>query len=92
MGEQVAHQHGREAPELEGALRERLGVKDVCLFTNGHSALECAIEALGLGLDGRDEVVTTPFTFASTTHAIVRKGSSLCSPTSDPPTSRSIPT
>lgn len=65
---------GEKHRELEARLRERLGVKDVCLFTNGHNALECAIEALGLGSDGRDEVVTTPFTFASTTHAIVRKG------------------
>lgn len=65
---------GEKHRELEAALRERLGVGDVCLFANGHNALECAIEALGLGSDGRDEVVTTPFTFASTTHAIVRKG------------------
>ena len=65
---------GEKHRELEAKLRERLGVEDVCLFTNGHNALECAIEALGLGSDGRDEVVTTPFTFASTTHAIVRKG------------------
>ena len=65
---------GEKHRELEAALRERLGVGDVCLFANGHLAIECAIEALGLGSDGRDEVVTTPFTFASTTHAIVRKG------------------
>ena len=65
---------GEKHRELEARLRERLGVEDVCLFANGHLALECAIEALGLGSDGRDEVVTTPFTFASTTHAIVRKG------------------
>lgn len=65
---------GEKHRELEAKLGERLGVGNVCLFTNGHNALECAIEALGLGSDGRDEVVTTPFTFASTTHAIVRKG------------------
>ncbi|OUO91804.1 aminotransferase [Gordonibacter sp. An230] len=65
---------GERHRELEAALEKRLGVADVCLFVNGHSALECAIEALELGSDGRDEVVTTPFTFASTTHAIVRKG------------------
>ena len=65
---------GEKHRDLEARLRERLGVGDVCLLSNGHLALECAIEALGLGSDGRDEVVTTPFTFASTTHAIVRKG------------------
>lgn len=42
----------------------------VRLFTNGHLALESIIEAMDL----RGEVITTPFTFASTTHAIVRRG------------------
>ena len=42
----------------------------IYLYSNGHLALESAIEALGL----TGEVITTPFTFASTTHAIVRKG------------------
>lgn len=56
--------------ELERALRSYLGVPNVTLFTNGHSALECALEALGL----TGEVITTPFTFASTVHAIVRRG------------------
>ena len=40
------------------------------LFVNGHMALELGIQALKL----EGEVITTPFTFASTTHAIVRNG------------------
>lgn len=44
------------------------------LFTNGHMAIELTLQAMGLGQDGRNEVITTPFTFASTTHAIVRNG------------------
>ena len=40
------------------------------LFTNGHLALELGIKALGL----TGEVITTPFTFASTTHAITNCG------------------
>ena len=44
-----------------------LGADNVSLFTNGHLALSVAIKALGL----TGEVITTPFTFASTTHAIV---------------------
>lgn len=40
------------------------------LFTNGHMALEVTLQALGI----TGEVITTPFTFASTTHAIVRRG------------------
>ncbi len=41
----------------------------ICLPScNGHLALELAIQAFGL----KGEVITTPYTFASTTHAIVR--------------------
>lgn len=65
---------GEKHRELEEALKAYLGVHDVALYTNGHAALECALEALELGADGRCKVITTPFTFASTTHAIVRKG------------------
>jgi dTDP-4-amino-4,6-dideoxygalactose transaminase len=56
---------------FEAALRERLGC-EVTLFANGHLALEAALEALELPAGG--EVITTPFTFVSTTHAIVRRG------------------
>ncbi len=63
---------GVEHKKLEEALKERLGVSNVVLFTNGHSALECALEAFELPTGG--EVITTPFSFASTTHAIKRKG------------------
>lgn len=63
---------GVEHKKLETALKERLGVGNLALFTNGHNALECVLEAMALPAGG--EVITTPFTFASTTHAIVRKG------------------
>ena len=56
---------------LEAALTEKLGVPAVKLFVNGHLALEFMLQAFDL--DG-GEVVTTPFTFVSTTHAIVRAG------------------
>lgn len=55
---------------LEEKLVEYLKVKNVQLFSNGHMALELLIQAMGL----TGEVITTPFTFASTTHAIVRNG------------------
>jgi len=55
---------------LESRLMEYLKVPNITLFTNGHLALECIIKALKLS----GEVITTPFTFASTTHAIVRNG------------------
>ena len=56
---------------LEQALAEKLQTPYLRLFTNGHLALECALSAFGF--DG-GEVITTPFTFISTTHAIVRCG------------------
>lgn len=56
--------------ELENRLRDKLSVPYLSLMVNGHMALELAIQALGLP-EGK-EVITTPFTFISTTHAIVR--------------------
>ncbi len=61
---------GAKHNELEKQLCERLDVHNISLFCNGHMALELVIQALGLA----GEVITTPFTFASTTHAIVRNG------------------
>ena len=61
---------GTKHRELEQNLEEYLEVPHVTLYTNGHLALENAIAALNLPEGG--EVITTPFTFASTTHAIVR--------------------
>lgn len=55
---------------LERELGRYLQVPNVTLFSNGHLALECALAAFAL----TGEVITTPFTFASTTHAIVRNG------------------
>ncbi|MBR6665863.1 MAG: DegT/DnrJ/EryC1/StrS family aminotransferase [Lachnospiraceae bacterium] len=57
---------------LQEKLENYLEVPHVILYTNGHLALENAIAALNLPKGG--EVITTPFTFASTTHAIVRNG------------------
>ena len=63
---------GTKHEELQRQLEELLGVKHVTLYTNGHLALENVIAAMNLPKGG--EVITTPFTFASTTHAIVRNG------------------
>lgn len=56
--------------QLQEAIVSYLKVKNVSLFVNGHMALELLIQAMGFEEGG--EVITTPFTFASTTHAIVR--------------------
>lgn len=61
---------GRFHQELEARLTEYLGVPRMKLFVNGHQALEMTLQALEL----QGEVITTPFSFASTTHAIVRNG------------------
>ncbi|WP_405746584.1 DegT/DnrJ/EryC1/StrS family aminotransferase, partial [Anaerovibrio slackiae] len=53
---------------LRQALKEYLNVDNIELLANGHLALELSLQALNL----QGEVVTTPFTFVSTTHAIVR--------------------
>ena len=56
--------------ELEQSLEKYLKVKNVSLFNNGHMALYTAINALDL----TGEVITTPYTFVSTTNAIVQNG------------------
>lgn len=56
--------------ELELQLREYLDVPELSLMVNGHMALELAIQMMGFPEGG--EVITTPFTFISTTHAIIR--------------------
>lgn len=59
--------------KFQHQLMKYLDVPQLSLFVNGHMALELAIQALGLNVEG-GEVITTPFTFVSTTHAIVRNG------------------
>lgn len=56
--------------QLQDRLKDYLGVPNIDLLTNGHMALELTMQAINL----HGEVITTPFTFASTTHAIVRNG------------------
>lgn len=61
---------GVKHKQLQENLCSYLGVENIDLLTNGHMALELTLQALNL----QGEVITTPFTFASTTHAIVRNG------------------
>lgn len=56
--------------ELEKQLQEYLEVPEVSLMVNGHMALEMTLQSFEFPKD--TEVITTPFTFISTTHAIVR--------------------
>lgn len=61
---------GPKHKKLQEQLINYLGVEQLDMFTNGHMALELSLQAMNL--PKRSEVITTPFTFASTTHAIVR--------------------
>jgi len=58
--------------EFKKNLKGYLKCDNISLFVNGHQALEIALKSLDLKSGG--EVITTPFTFASTTHAIVNCG------------------
>lgn len=58
-----------DGPILERFTKELSGyfnTNNVCLFTNGTLALQIALQ--GMGITG--EVITTPFTFVATTHAL----------------------
>ena len=59
--------NGHFHQELEKALAEYLGVEHISLFTNGTLPLITALQALGLE---EGEVITTPYSFVATTHAI----------------------
>ncbi len=52
--------------QLEQELAEYLGVKYISLFSNGTLALISALQALNI----QGEVITTPFSFVATTHAL----------------------
>lgn len=61
---------GPKHDEFRDKLINYLNVENIDLLVNGHMALELTLQAMNL----QGEVITTPFTFASTTHAIVRNG------------------
>lgn len=63
---------GEKHKKLEKNLKQYLGIENITLFTNGHMALVSAIHCMNFPKGG--EVITTPFSFASTTHAIIENG------------------
>lgn len=58
--------NGKYHQALEKALCEYLGVKYISLFSNGTLALITALQALRI----TGEVITTPYSFVATTHAL----------------------
>ncbi len=63
---------GAKHKQFEADLLAYLSSDNVKLYCNGHLALENILEAYAFPKGS--EVITTPFTFASTTHSIVRSG------------------
>lgn len=64
--------NGDKHKELEKKLKEYLNISNISLFCNGHLALTIAIKALNFPKGS--EIITTPYSFSSTTHAIVDNG------------------
>ncbi|MGC9374922.1 MAG: DegT/DnrJ/EryC1/StrS family aminotransferase [Bacteroidales bacterium] len=65
-GSRVLTNNGPFHQQFEEELADYLGVKYVSLFTNGTLALVTALQALRI----TGEVITTPFSFVATTHAL----------------------
>lgn len=63
---------GEKHKKLEEELIKYLNIKNITLFTNGHMALVSALHCMNFPEES--EVITTPFSFSSTTHAIVENG------------------
>lgn len=61
--------HKQFEAQLQNYLKSQ---REISLTVNGHMALEMAIQSMNFP-EGA-EVITTPFTFISTTHAIIRNG------------------
>ncbi len=56
--------------QLERELCEHLGVPQISLFTQCHNSLVTALQALGI----KGEVITTPYSFVATGHALLWNG------------------
>ena len=63
---------GKKHNQLENELKTELKVHHLSLFNNGTIALLTAIKAFNF--PPGSEIITTPFTFAATTHCIVWNG------------------
>lgn len=64
--------NGPLVKQLEASLKDKLSVGDIVVFANGHLALDSALRLYDFP-DG-SEIITTPYTFVSTTNAIEMNG------------------
>ena len=63
---------GAQVRAFERAFADYVGVRGAVATSSGTTALQVALEALGIGAG--DTVVTTPFTFVATSNAILHVG------------------
>lgn len=63
---------GPRVAEFEQAFAGYIGIPHAVATSSGSTALQVAVLSLGIG--GGDRVVTTPFTFAAPSHAIIHAG------------------
>ena len=63
---------GDKHDALERALMDYLDAQNLVLFCNGHQALEAALQCYDFPQGS--EIITSPYTFVSTTQAIVHSG------------------
>jgi len=61
---------GQFHQQLEASLCDYLGVEHISLFANGTLALMTALQALGI----KGEVITTPYSFVASSHALLWNG------------------
>lgn len=66
--------NGQFHQQLERALADYLGVEYISVFTNGTLPLITALQALRV----TGEVITTPYSFVATSHAIWWNGLNQC--------------
>jgi dTDP-4-amino-4,6-dideoxygalactose transaminase len=63
---------GPRVAEFEAAFAAYIGVPHAVATSSGSTALQAALLALGIGPG--DRVITTPFTFAAPSHAVIHAG------------------
>jgi UDP-4-amino-4,6-dideoxy-N-acetyl-beta-L-altrosamine transaminase len=63
---------GPKVPEFEQAIIRYLGCRHAIAVNSGTSALDIAIQSLGL--EKGSEIITTPFTFAATSNSLLYNG------------------
>ena len=66
---------GPMVERFEALCAAMAGTRHAVALSNGTVALEAALQVAGIG--GGDEVITTPFTFAATLNAILRRGATV---------------